>query len=128
MILTDTTIVVEFLRTADARIRNLIVTNQAAVCGVTRAEVLHGARDAKHRVHLVRALGLFQQVVIPDDHWDLIGDQLAHWRSSGLTVPFADAVIATVAVLNYLELWTRDAHFSRIQAVTPKLRLFQEPP
>ena len=40
MILADTSVVIDFLRTADAKLRHLIVTNPAAVCGVTRAEVV----------------------------------------------------------------------------------------
>ena len=36
----------------------------------------------------------------------------------------ADAMIATVAIENDLELWTRDAHFVQIQGVLTQLRLF----
>ena len=40
----------------------------------------------------------------------------------------ADVVIATVAIENDIELWTRDAQFQLIQRVLPRLKLFQEPP
>ena len=45
-----------------------------------------------------------------------------------MTVPFPDAVVATLAIANNLELWTRDAHFTLIQQWLPALKLFQEPP
>jgi predicted nucleic acid-binding protein len=128
MILTDTSVVVEFLRTADPKLRHLIVTHGAAVCGVTRAEILHGARSAAHRQLLLAALNLFQQLPFPDSLWDEVGDHLAALRAAGVTVPLADVIIATVAIANGVELKTRDHQFTLIQAVLPQLRLFQEPP
>jgi predicted nucleic acid-binding protein len=70
----------------------------------------------------------FAQVAIPDTIWDTVGDALAALRAAGVTVPFPDAVLACVAITYGLELWTRDQHFSLMQAVLPQLRLFQEPP
>ena len=37
-------------------------------------------------------------------------------------------VLATVAISNDIELWTRDTHFPMIQKVLPALKLFVEPP
>src|SRR5436853_394603 len=53
---------------------------------------------------------------------------LAAPRAGGVTIPFVDAVIATVAIVNDVELWTRDAHFTLVQSVLPALKLFAEPP
>jgi predicted nucleic acid-binding protein len=39
-------------------------------------------------------------------------------------VPLADAILATIAIENKLELWTRDTHFQTIQTVFPELKLF----
>jgi predicted nucleic acid-binding protein len=128
MILTDTSIVVALLRTKDPKLRQLIVAHNAAICGVTRAEILHGARDPNHRQQLLSVLNLFQHVPIVDSLWDEVGDHLAALRSAGVTVPFADAILTAVAISNSLELWTRDAHFALIQRVLPQLRLFVEPP
>jgi predicted nucleic acid-binding protein len=60
--------------------------------------------------------------------WDVVGDCLAALRSAGVTVPFADVVIAVLAIDHDIELWTRDAQFHSIQSVLPALKLFQEPP
>jgi predicted nucleic acid-binding protein len=128
MILTDSSVVIDFLRTGDARMRQIVVAQQAAICGITRAEVLHGTRDAAHRAKLVAALGMFGQVSIPDSLWDEVGDNLAALRAAGVTVPFADVVISTVAIVNDIELWAHDNQFAMIQQVLPRLRLFQEPP
>lgn len=128
MILADTTIVVEFLRTNSAKLRGLIVSSPAAICGVTRAEILHGVRDAAHRQTLLVALNMFQPVPFQESFWDQAGDQLAILRAAGITVPFADVLIATVAVASGIELWTRDRHFSDVQRAIPALQIFQEPP
>jgi len=128
MILVDTSVVIDFIRTGDARLRALFVAHNAAICGITRAEVLYGTRNAAHRPQLIAALNSFSQVAIPDVLWDEVGDNLAALRAGGVTVPFPDAVIATVAISNDIELWTRDAQFLHIQRVLPNLRLFVEPP
>src|SRR5438067_9026070 len=100
MTLVDTSVVIDYLRTADPKLLGLFIAHDAAVCGVTRAEVLHGARSPADRARLVQALDGFRQVPIPDTLWDLVGDHLAALRRGGVTVPFGDALIATVAVAN----------------------------
>jgi predicted nucleic acid-binding protein len=42
--------------------------------------------------------------------------------TAGVTVPFSDAIIATVAIENGVELWTRDRQFTLIQSVLPALK------
>src|SRR3712207_4062667 len=82
MILVDTSVVIDYLRTTDAKILALFQAHGAAVCGVTRAEVLHGARNPADRARLLTVLSAFQQVLIPDAAWDVVGDHLAALRSS----------------------------------------------
>jgi predicted nucleic acid-binding protein len=128
MILVDSSVVIDYLRTGDPKIPAVSRANGAAVCGVTRAEILHGARGSKDRQRLLTVLNAFGQVPTPDSLWDDVGDNLAALRAAGVTVPFQDVVIATVAIANDIELWTRDNQFTLIQRVLPRLRLFQEPP
>lgn len=128
MILVDTSVVIDYVRGRDAKLQKLIPTLPVAVCGITRSELLHGARDPAHRQHLVTVLNAFGQATIPDSRWDTVGDHLAALRASGVTVPFQDVAIATVAIFHDIELWTRDAQFGIIQRVLPALKLFVEPP
>jgi predicted nucleic acid-binding protein len=128
MILLDTSVVVDHVRGRDAKLKSLIPTLPAAVCGVSRAELLCGARTPAERQALMTALGTYRQVPIPDALWDTVGDHLAALRAAGVTVPFPDVAIATVAIANGIELWARDRHFPLIQSILPALRLFQEPP
>jgi predicted nucleic acid-binding protein len=69
-----------------------------AVCGVTRAEILSGARDAQDRTRLLTILDGFRQVAIPDAMWNEIGFILAQLRAGGVTVALADAVLTSVAL------------------------------
>jgi predicted nucleic acid-binding protein len=128
VILIDTTIIIDYSRGRDAKVASLLPTLSAAVCGVVRAELLCGARDARHRANLMTLLGAFHQIAIPELLWDEIGDHLAQLRSAGVTVPFTDVVISAVAIENDIELWARDAQFGLIQRVLPRLKLFHEPP
>jgi predicted nucleic acid-binding protein len=127
MILVDTSVVIDYLKTGDPLLLATFQSHDAAICGVTRAEVLHGARDARHIAKLTAALNSFRQEPIPESLWDLVGTNLARLRSSGIVVPFADVIIATLATELQVELWTRDKQFLLIQKVLSTLRLFPEP-
>ena len=97
MILVDAGALIEFLRTKDAKLNSLFRSVPVAVCGVTRAEVLAGARGDKDRQRLLTFLGAFQQASIPDSIWDVVGENLSSLLAGGITVPFPDAVLATIA-------------------------------
>ena len=128
MIILDTSFVIDYARGKDAKLTTLIMRRPVAICGIVRAELLYGARDAAHRSHLLTILAVFTQISMPESIWNVVGDHLAALRRHGLTVPLLDAVIATLGIVNDLEVWTRDPHFPQMQPILPRLRLFQEPP
>jgi len=128
MILVDTSVIIDYARGRDARLTQLLPTVSPAVCGIVRAELLCGARDARHHASLLALLGPFQAVSISEAVWDAVGENLASLRRAGITVPFTDVVIATVAIENGLELWARDQQYALMQNVMAGLRLFHEPP
>jgi len=128
MILVDSTVLIDYFRKKDQKLLSLMKTQGGAVCGIVRAEILHGARDARHRGRLRAGLNALHQISLPEALWDLVGDNLAALRAAGVTVPFTDAILATLALSLDIEFWARDKHFSAIQKVLPQLKLFQEPP
>ncbi|HPD29171.1 MAG TPA: hypothetical protein PLL20_04195 [Phycisphaerae bacterium] len=69
----------------------------------------------------------FVRLPIDEKVWNDLGRILRTLRSRGLAVPFADALIATVAMGGGLLLWTYDAHFVVIASALPDLRLFDGP-
>jgi predicted nucleic acid-binding protein len=128
MILVDSSVMIDALRKPDPRLQHLFNALQPAICGIVVAEVLHGARHAADYTKLAAALSSFPQVALPDAIWEGVGRNLWSLRGKGVSVPFQDATIATVAIENNIELWTRDTHFQLIQTVLAQLELFQEPP
>lgn len=62
MILVDAVVIIAYLRTADANLLALFRSLPSAICGVTRAEVLHGARGLTDRQRLLVLLNAFHQV------------------------------------------------------------------
>jgi len=128
MILVDASVLINFLRTKDAKMDALLRSLPVAVCGVTRAEILAGARNPKERQKLVTFLQPFQHVPISDSTWENVGDNLAALYAKGISVPFPDAVLATLGIENGIEVWSRDPHFPTMQTILPAVKLFQEPP
>ena len=128
MILLDSTVLIEYFRSPAGRLPGLFHQLRPTLCGVSRAEVLHGARNPAHLSQLKTALDQLPQIPVPVDIWDELGANLCALRLGGLTVPFADAILATIALRIGMELWTYDKHFQLMQTVLPALQLFQEPP
>ena len=128
MILTDSGILIRFLRKKDVKIGNLLRTLPVAICGVVQAEILAGARGIQSRAKMMAFLQPFQYVPMPDSMWEPLGDNLSAFNANGLTVPFPDAVVATLGIENDIEVWASDPHYAMMQKILPALKLFQEPP
>ncbi|MGL6097605.1 MAG: PIN domain-containing protein, partial [Fimbriiglobus sp.] len=125
-----TSVLVDYSRAkgTDPKLNRLILALPLCVCGMIRAEMLAGARTPAERGTLVAFLDRLGLTDTEEDIWDVLGDNLRAVRRAGLTLPFPDVLIATVAIDAGVELWTRDGHFAQVQAVLPGLRLFPEPP
>jgi predicted nucleic acid-binding protein len=104
MILVDSSVMIDALRKPDPKLQSLFNTLQPAICGIVLAEVLHGARDVADCNRLVTTLAAFPQVAMPEPLWETVGRHLWMLRSKGVSVPFPDVVIATVAIENNIEL------------------------
>ncbi len=128
MILADTTVVVDYLRKPTPQMVQIIKDHEAAICGATLAEIYAGARSPADFKKYDKSLSVFGRVAIPKKIWPSLGRNLALLAAKGITVPFPDALIATVALENDLELWHHDRHFPDIHKVIPQLKLFKEPP
>lgn len=126
MILTDTSILIEFARKPTLPVARVVVSEKPAVCGVVVAELYTGVRAAADRTDVEATLRLFGRVPIDDPVWELTGRVMGAMTRRGKKVKFPDAVIAATAIHRRLPLWTRDAHFTWIQSAFPELRLFDE--
>jgi predicted nucleic acid-binding protein len=124
MILLDASVIIDALRTKDIALMSRLASLGGAVCGVTPAEVLSGARGSADRSKIVTILDAFHQVSIPQSLWDLVGDAQAQLRAGGVTVPFSDAVLVAVALAIDSEIWAHDVDFVNAQRVLPHLKLY----
>jgi predicted nucleic acid-binding protein len=127
VILLDTSVLIAYLRTGSSNIREILSSIDCAICGVIRAEILHGARTPEDIVELNAAMDSFEQLQILEPIWRRLGNHLATLRAAGLPMPFQDVLITTVAIENNIELWSYDTHFESIAGVIPSLRLFRGP-
>lgn len=126
MILADSSILIEWQRKPSLRLHQTITRYDAAICGVTVAEVLTGARNPEERRKMIDLLSSFGRVAIEDGVWELAGDLAAQLRLQGTPLMLADVTIAAAATYHRVPLWTRDAHFSRVLPYAPDLILFDE--
>ena len=124
MILVDTSVLVTYWRSPSKEWQRIFVENEFAICGVTRAELCHGARHEANLTEILAALDGFTLVPVDEALWDELGRLLFTLRASGCVVSFQDAMIAAVALRHDLELWTLDADFKRMSDVIPALRLY----
>src|SRR4051794_5133610 len=106
MILLDTSVLIQYLRTGDVTILNVLATNPTTVSVVTRAEILQGAKSTSDFTRLTGVLDGFLQVGVENATWVELAQNLFQFRSRGITAPFPDALIATIAVRHGHEVWT----------------------
>ncbi len=128
MILVDTSVLIDFQRTGTKKHIAQLRSLPTAVCGPIRAEILTGVRDPVKRVETLILHNAFAQVPIAEAEWDAIGDFRSLMASKGIAISLADASIGGVAILNRLELWSRDKAHITMAAHIPALRLYAEPP
>ena len=124
MVLADSNIMIEYFRSRDSELARKIDTMDIALCGVVRAEIIHGARTEQEINNYLAAFNTFVKPANDDYDWEGAGFILQTMRSNGFQIPFADAVIAFIAMKYDIPLWTRDTHFLLIQGYYPELKLY----
>lgn len=127
MILIDTSILVSYLRRPSPAIREVFASLDCGICGIIRAEILHGAKVPDDAARLMAALDSFVQLPTQESVWNMLGQNLARLRAAGQPMPVQDVLIATIGIQHNAEVWTHDKHFSTIQRIMPDLRLFIGP-
>lgn len=123
--LADSNVFIDFWHGKNLKQYTWIFTNHDVVlCGVVVAELIQGAYSDKNKQRIQETLSLFEQVNLED--WETFGQQLYALRKHGVTVPFQDAMIASIALKYNLPVWTNDKHFVRMQKAMPELQLVTE--
>lgn len=124
MLLADTNVFIDFWNNPTEEATKTFEKEDIAICGVIRAELLHGAVSEKDFNEITTMLGAFDELSIEHEDWQLLGEYLYKLRKNGVSVPLSDAVIAMVAIKYDVAVWTGDKHFTLIQAVLPSLKIY----
>ena len=118
MVLVDSSAWIESLRrNGDMRVKlaveGLLEAYEAQWCAPVRLEVLGGAR-AEERAKLGAMFSVVPYRPSREDDWDRAVSLAWRLRSRGLTVPWLDVLIASIAIHDGVRLYAVDAHFKEI--------------
>jgi len=124
MVLVDSSVWIEATRrkgdlAVKVALEGLLEEYEAAWCGPVKLEVLGGAR-AEERRKLEFWFDVIPYREMRDGHWDAAKRNAWRLRDKGLTVPWNDVLIATLAVDWEMRVYAHDAHFT---AMAPLLGL-----
>lgn len=118
MVLVDSSAWIESLRRhGDLRVKlaieALLEAYEAQWCTPVRLEVLGGAR-IEERTRLGAHFSVIPYRPCREDDWERAIALAWRLRDKGLTVPWLDVLIATIAIHDEVRLYAIDAHFEEI--------------
>ena len=118
MVLVDSSAWIESLRRqGDMRVKlaldGLLEAYEAQGCAPVRLEVLGGSR-LEERLRLGKMFSVIPYRPSKEDDWDRAVALAWRLRSCGLTVPWLDVLIASIAIHDGVRLYAVDAHFKEI--------------
>ncbi len=124
MILVDTNIIIDLWCNSLGISRGVFIEEVVAICGITKAELMHGARSEEDLLTISKALSDMEYIPLDESIWDAVGRLLYLLRKSGITVPFQDVVLCALALRYDLPIYSNDKHFALIKTVIEDLKLF----
>ncbi|MBQ9210907.1 MAG: PIN domain-containing protein [Clostridia bacterium] len=123
-VLADSNVFIDFWKKPTQKIIDTFASEDVVVCGVVKAELLHGAKTQENYNKINGLLGEFESLALDESDWSKLGELLYSLKTKGITVPFQDAVIALIAIKYRVPLWSNDNHFHYIQRVLTELQLY----
>jgi len=124
VILVDTNIIIDFWRMPTESLKKVFLKETVAICGITKAELMYGAKSESDLITISEALSDFEYIPLDESIWHEVGKLLYRLRKSGITVPFQDIVLCALTLEYDLLLWTNDKHFALIKMEIEDLKLF----
>ena len=117
-ILIDTSGWIDFFRHRTGRIGDIVsasLENEIAyLTGVIQAELLHGAKGKKEVEQLSVLFKTVPCLPVIEEDWLATGRLLHRLKSTGITVPLTDALIAVIAGRYTMNVLTLDKHFRHL--------------
>lgn len=104
------------------RMDQLLVADQVATTGMVRLELLGGARTQEEWQRLSDLLSALHALPVEGEHWEAAARWGFQLRRQGVTVPFTDLLIGSVAARHGAVVLHLDHHFD-LMAVHLSLRV-----
>lgn len=123
MIIVDTSVVIDVFRQRNLSFVARFQAVDAAICGVVRAEVLHGARTQGEWDRYVSILDELPQILVAEEIWPVVGRTLRTMSRAGHPLGFADAIIASLGIYYGIPVSTNDSAMKRIASFIPEFTL-----
>ncbi len=90
---------------------------EALLAGMVMAEILQGVKAPKEANLVKQSLEKLPYLEITRDIWEAAGEMSAALRSTGITIPLSDLVIAGAALSGGHEVFTIDPHFEKVDGL-----------
>lgn len=129
MVILDTSALVEFFREkgdghVKLAVRSLFDAYEATLCGPVEMEFLGGARPTE-RERIRAWFNILPYARNDQKLWRKAADHFSQLKAGGLTVPWNDVLIATIALENQCRVYAVDKHFDGMAAILPTLRIYR---
>jgi hypothetical protein len=98
-------------------VEGLLDAYEALVCSPVRLEVLGGARKEERRV-LSKYFAVIPYRAVTAEDWERAISLAWRLREKGLTVPWLDALIASIALHDNVRVYAIDKHFTAMASLT----------
>ena len=96
------------------RIEQLLLESDVAICGLITLELLGGTKSEKEYLRLKNRLDSLFYIESDKLLWDLSSKLAFDLKRKGLSIPYADIVIAASALKEKAVLVHADSHFDSI--------------
>lgn len=126
MILVDTNILVDYFRGHNKEFNKTFDSLEIGICGIVKSELLHGALTDDEADNMIKTFTSFELISISEYDWEYSGLMLQTIRQQGFTLPVTDVLIAYLGIKYDIPVWTKDKHFTVIQALYPELKLYDK--
>jgi predicted nucleic acid-binding protein len=122
MVLVDSSVWIEALRRngrleIKLAVESLLEVYEAQWCSPVRLEVLGGARPDERR-RLGDHFSVIPYRTCDEEDWERATSLAWKLRDNGLTAPWLDVLIASLALHDGIRLFAIDEHFEKISALT----------
>jgi predicted nucleic acid-binding protein len=120
-IIVDTCVWIEFFREPESEftlhLKGLLLERKVIMVGMVMAEILQGVKVPKEANLVEQSLAKLRYLEITRDIWVTAGEISASLRSTGITIPLSDLIIAAIALSGNHEIFTIDPHFNKIDGL-----------